>query len=661
MPERHCAACGAVFGDDVLFCGMCGALLSEDGHGPILGGYEILERIAAGGMGVVHRARRLADDAIVAVKLMKRAEDARALLRFAREANTLKRLRHPGIVRLMDVLSHPKTPGLVMELLRGCTLKELLHARKQLALAEAVWVGLRVLDALGYAHDQGVVHRDLKPSNVFLTDEGGLKLLDFGLAKGIEDRDLTQTGMALGAFLYTPPEQVRGERPQPATDLYAFGCVLFEMIAGRPPFLPSAGGDFALMEMHLHTPPPRLDAFAPDAPAALVELVDGLLRKDPQARPTLAQTRTTLATLAPAPTPPALPAGAARYSDLISDKQSDAHTAPTRTQRLAPHTLYWAISEFLHAPAPPEKLLLAPPDLSETTLARARRWISCIPKPPQALISIWKDACADASPSAQALATALQESPPLQEAAQRLARAWQAAELPLPVAIARIGAFRVMDFLLVQALVPPTPPARARAMRGLALHLLGIATIARALAVSSAAVAEALAGALGLAHDIGKLALVAATDDAAWEDFCMRIAQKPALAAEWEAFGCSHLDVGMLAAVAIDAPQPVRRWLFYHHHPEGTPPSAWPVEAQPLLMLLHTSHLVLQAMMKDTQELPEVLKASPWSQAMRPLRADHERLLRHPLALPLADERLYASLVEETARVLQRANEALRL
>ena len=218
MPERHCAACGAVFGDDVLFCSMCGALLSEDGHGPILGGYEILERIAAGGMGVVHRARRLADDAIVAVKLMKRAEDARALLRFAREANTLKRLRHPGIVRLMDVLSHPKTPGLVMELLRGCTLKELLHARKQLALAEAVWVGLRVLDALGYAHDQGVVHRDLKPSNVFLTDEGGLKLLDFGLAKGIEDRDLTQTGMALGAFLYTPPEQVRGERPQPATD-----------------------------------------------------------------------------------------------------------------------------------------------------------------------------------------------------------------------------------------------------------------------------------------------------------------------------------------------------------------------------------------------------------------------------------------------------------
>lgn len=660
MSERHCPACGAVFGDDRLFCGVCGALLAEGDHGPVLGGYEILERIAEGGMGAVHRARRTADGAIAAVKLMKGAEGARALLRFAREARTLQRLDHPGIVRLIEVLPHPHTPGLVMELLTGCTLKDLLRARGRLEAEEAAWVGLRVLDALAHAHAQGIVHRDLKPSNVFLTDNGVLKLLDFGLAKAPGDRDLTHTGVALGAFLYTPPEQIRGERPSPATDLYAFGCVLFEMLAGRPPFVPESGGDFALMEMHLHSPPPRLADLAPGVPARLAALVEALLAKDPGARPATGAVSGMLREAVPSPRPPALPEGVRHPSELLSSTQDPREQTGSRTEELAPGTLYWTLTDALHRPAPPARLLLDPPALAKDALARAREWAASVPKPPAALGALWKRSATEPVP-AQALADALGEAPESERAMRDLARAWGVERLPLPAAVARIGAPNVLDLLLVQAMLPPAPPGRAAALRAVALHLLAIGWLARALAGAGAAVNEGAAGALGLAHDLGKLPIVALADDDDWEGMQARMLRESGLAAEWETFGFSHLDLGMLVAVGADAPQPARRWLFYHHHPEAVPVGSWPVEAQPLLLLVHVAHLVLQELVAEGKPPFDRLAASPWARRRRPHRPDHERLLRHPLALPLSDARFHAGLVQDAARVLARADEALRV
>ncbi len=262
-------------------------------NGTVIAGRFTLTRVlGAGGMGTVYEARDLRMDRIVAVKLLRDelTDDPAALARFEREARAASRIAHPSVVTVHDHGRDEATRAayLVMERLEGESLlgvlrRERLHVREVVEIVRAIAVGL------GAAHAAGVVHRDLKPDNVILLAAGGLKVVDFGIASvlddggGPTDRALTQAGTIVGTPLYMSPEAISKSPVGPRADLYSLGVILFEMIAGRPPF--DDPESVVLLGMHLRTPAPALDTFVSGLPARLGELVGRMLAKRPEDRP----------------------------------------------------------------------------------------------------------------------------------------------------------------------------------------------------------------------------------------------------------------------------------------------------------------------------------------------------------------------------------------
>lgn len=210
--------------------------------------------------------------------------DATARERFAREARALARVNHPNVVVVFDTDEDDDgRPFLVMELVEGITLRALLDREGRLDPARAVAVADGICLGLAAVHGRGIVHRDVKPSNVFLSPSGTVKIGDFGIASVASDVTLTRTGEVFGSAPYVSPEQVTGGPVDARTDLYGLGCILFEMVSGRPPFL---GDDPAsLAYQHVHAKPERADAIVPALPAALASTIDQLLAKDPAERP----------------------------------------------------------------------------------------------------------------------------------------------------------------------------------------------------------------------------------------------------------------------------------------------------------------------------------------------------------------------------------------
>jgi serine/threonine protein kinase len=216
--------------------------------GTRLGPYEILESLGAGGMGEVHRARDTRLGREVALKVLPEAgsADAGRLRRFAREARAVAALDHPNILAIHDVGSHQGRPYLVTELLEGDSLQVRL-VEGGLTVAGALELAIPIAQALAAAHAKGIVHRDLKPANLFLTKDGRVKVLDFGLAKLSEEAEPgseeatasrpTEAGTILGTVGYMSPEQARGRVSDHRTDIFSFGVVLSEMLARRAPFL----------------------------------------------------------------------------------------------------------------------------------------------------------------------------------------------------------------------------------------------------------------------------------------------------------------------------------------------------------------------------------------------------------------------------------------
>ncbi|MER6808835.1 serine/threonine-protein kinase [Spirillospora sp. NPDC000708] len=260
----------------------------------LLGGrYRLVRQLGEGGMGEVWEAQDETLDRRVAVKVISllggggsRASEARA--RFLREARITARLQHPHIVTVHDLgESGPENgnaPFLVMELVRGEGLDAEL-ARGDVSLEEAARWGAQVCEALTEAHAAGVMHRDIKPSNIFITHTGAVKVLDFGVARAVDpnataDR-LTQTGFIVGTPPYMAPEQARGY-PEPRSDLYALGCLLFELITGRLPF--HAPDSVGYLTAHLSQEPPAPSSVQPGIPGSWDGLLHGLLRKDPAER-----------------------------------------------------------------------------------------------------------------------------------------------------------------------------------------------------------------------------------------------------------------------------------------------------------------------------------------------------------------------------------------
>ena len=262
--------------------------------GAVLGGrYRVGELIGVGGMGSVYEAER--EDLAqmrVAIKILHPTVGSRAdlVMRFRREAETVAAIDHPNIVRILDFQTpHGEPAFLVMERLHGEPLGATLEKEGRFTPERAAFVGSQILSALSAAHAANVVHRDLKPDNVFLIAMSGLrdivKLLDFGVAKLMNSRSnekLTQTGSVLGTPAYMAPEQARGASVDHRSDLYAVGCMLYEVLTGKPPFA-AENYNALLFEIQKAVPTP-IEVLSPDVDPALVSIVNRAMAKNPSER-----------------------------------------------------------------------------------------------------------------------------------------------------------------------------------------------------------------------------------------------------------------------------------------------------------------------------------------------------------------------------------------
>jgi hypothetical protein len=262
--------------------------------GTRLGPYEISGPIGAGGMGVVYRARdpRLGRDVAIKVLPSQVSENETRLDRFEQEARAASALNHPNVLSVFDVGTYEGAPYIVSELLEGETLASRI-ASGPIPVRKVVPYAIQAGKGLAAAHAKGIVHRDLKPANLFLTQDGGVKILDFGLAKLVESPlsgppasesptspRLTESGVILGTVGYMSPEQVRGERIDGRSDLFALGAILYEMLSGQPAFHRPTTAE--TMHEILKADPPALEDGK--IPPALVRLVEHCLEKDPDER-----------------------------------------------------------------------------------------------------------------------------------------------------------------------------------------------------------------------------------------------------------------------------------------------------------------------------------------------------------------------------------------
>ena len=261
-------------------------------RGARLGRYEITDLIGAGGMGEIYRARDTSLGRDVAIKVLPEAAAAEEdrLRRFEQEARAASALNHPNVLDVHDIGTHDGAPYVVTELLEGETLRERLGAGA-LPMPEAIGCAMQIADGLAAAHARGIVHRDLKPENLFLTRDGRVKILDFGLAKlmpGVVDRGstttttlakgLTGSGVLVGTVAYMSPEQARGEEQDVRTDLFSLGAVLYEMATGRRAFTGST--PVTMIDAILHEDPPSAVRLNPDVPDELERIITRCLEKD---------------------------------------------------------------------------------------------------------------------------------------------------------------------------------------------------------------------------------------------------------------------------------------------------------------------------------------------------------------------------------------------
>ncbi|HUE89288.1 MAG TPA: protein kinase, partial [Vicinamibacterales bacterium] len=265
--------------------------------GARLGSYEITGSLGAGGMGEVYRARDSKLDRNVAIKVLPAlfADDPERRSRFEREARALASLNHPNIAQIYGVEGTAASPAIVMELIEGEDLADRI-ARGPVPWDEALPIARQIAGALDAAHERGVVHRDLKPANIKVTPDGDVRVLDFGLAKAMAGTDTcapdpqnsptltavsTRMGVIVGTAAYMSPEQAKGKTVDKRVDIWAFGCVVYEMLTGRSPF----GSDSVAESIGLVvTRDPDWDALPASVPPAVVQLIRRCLLKDPKQR-----------------------------------------------------------------------------------------------------------------------------------------------------------------------------------------------------------------------------------------------------------------------------------------------------------------------------------------------------------------------------------------
>ncbi len=245
-----------------------------------IGRYEVIGELGRGGMGIVYKARDTVLDRIVALKVLPDTlkENPQALKNFLREAKAAAQLNHPGIVTVYDAGEQLGVWYIAMEFVDGLTLKQIVRQRGRIAAGGVVHVLVQLCEALAYAHEKKIVHRDIKTANTMWTGDRKVKIMDFGLARVVEEVR-NHTTVVSGTPYYMSPEQTLGQAIDPRTDLYSLGVTIFELATGKLPFT-----EGNLPYHHVHTPPPDPRAVVPDLPDALARLILRCLQKDPAHR-----------------------------------------------------------------------------------------------------------------------------------------------------------------------------------------------------------------------------------------------------------------------------------------------------------------------------------------------------------------------------------------
>ncbi|MEU1465012.1 serine/threonine-protein kinase [Streptomyces sp. NPDC005727] len=322
--------------------------------------YQLQERLGGGAMGEVWRAADQLLERPVAIKLLF-AQAAAEAERFRLEAQTAGRLNHPNVVGMYDFGSHYDQFYLVMELVDGWTLAQERSLRGVLSPQDAAAIVAQAAAGLAAAHQRGVIHRDIKPANVMLSEDRTAKIADFGIARFADEAAsaLTATGKILGTADYLAPERALGRAAQPASDVYSLGCVLYELLTGRPPF--RGATSLAVVQQHVDAIPAPPNRLRPEIPQQLSDYVLLLLAKDPAHRPTAGQAAYWLAgshrtAAQPAPrsvTVTSAPPMASAPAPGLRSRQSRSatHSRPRGRRRLATQATFCGIGLGLFAAA----------------------------------------------------------------------------------------------------------------------------------------------------------------------------------------------------------------------------------------------------------------------------------------------------------------------
>jgi len=249
--------------------------------GQSLGGYEVLERIGAGGTGAVYKARQRETGEIVALKVLapELVSDEEAMQRFTREAQAAERLTHENIVRILSAGEDQGRHYIAMEYVEGKTLADILEERSRLSMEETIKIGKQVAEALCAAFDQQMLHRDIKPENIIVLDDGMLRVSDFGCAKSLtETSKITGTGVCVGTPHYMSPEQIEGETVDCRADIFSLGVTLYRAVTGRPPFQADSLG---LILDAVVNQPVEFSEEDGRVPTSLRRVLEKMMAKDP--------------------------------------------------------------------------------------------------------------------------------------------------------------------------------------------------------------------------------------------------------------------------------------------------------------------------------------------------------------------------------------------
>ncbi len=246
--------------------------------------YKIYDSLGEGGMAIVYRAHDLITDKDVAVKMMKpeTAQDKVNLSRFEREARAAASLNHPNIVKVVNVGSYQGIPYMVNEFVDGQNLRQVLDVRGKFSFLEACDIMYQLCQAVMYAHAHGVIHRDIKPANIFLTQDGSIKLGDFGIATFRNSAHVTRSEIVVGSVHYIAPEISKGNPATPKSDIYSMGVTFFELVTGRVPF--DGDNNISIALAHVKEKFPSIKKFNPKTPDTISRIIYKAVEKDPNDR-----------------------------------------------------------------------------------------------------------------------------------------------------------------------------------------------------------------------------------------------------------------------------------------------------------------------------------------------------------------------------------------